>query len=131
MPLCWALLLPWVSLATASEKSSSLSQLFPDINPSSRDAKEMLVAYKKQCRMQELMAQNRDVSAKLLLFPSGWLEKREGGGFYSSYFQFQHRQELFEKARGCLVVSVSDGEYSVHAFWLAQASVAPPTYSGS
>lgn len=92
-----------MSLAIASEKGSSLSQLFPDINSASWDAKEMLATYKKKCRMEEFMSQIRDVSAKLLL-PSGWLEKGGGGFYFSCYssdFQFQHRQELFEKVRGC------------------------------
>ncbi|XP_026640243.1 uncharacterized protein C3orf20 homolog [Microtus ochrogaster] len=50
-----------LSLAPVKHRPPPLpDKLFPDINPSSRDAKETLAAYKKQCRMQELMAQNRD-----------------------------------------------------------------------
>jgi hypothetical protein len=62
-----------VSLTITSEKSFSLSQLFPDINPSSQDATEMLATYKRKRRLLEFMAQNKDVSAEYSLFLSGRL----------------------------------------------------------
>ncbi|XP_015862414.2 uncharacterized protein C3orf20-like isoform X4 [Peromyscus maniculatus bairdii] len=52
-----------LSLAPVKHKPSCLpNKMFPDIHPSTRDAKEMLATYKMKCRLLKFMAQNKDAS---------------------------------------------------------------------
>ncbi|XP_040610956.1 uncharacterized protein C3orf20 homolog isoform X2 [Mesocricetus auratus] len=53
-----------LSLAPVKYKPPHLpDKLFPDINPSSRDAKEMLATYKRKCRLLDFMTQSKDASS--------------------------------------------------------------------
>ncbi|XP_037052707.1 uncharacterized protein LOC119086202 [Peromyscus leucopus] len=53
-----------LSLAPVKHKPPHLpNKMFPDIHPSTGDAKEMLATYKMKCRLLKFMAQNKDASS--------------------------------------------------------------------